>query len=678
MAEELDEKLSQYKTDVTDDYDATDTQRKAQNEDMRFISVDGGMWEGYLEDSHHNSIKARAMLEIDITSDYVMRYVGEWTLNRASVTYTPDDQATTDDDAELLNGVYRGDFKENDGQISQDTAVMETAICGVGAFKLSTKFVDEEDPENEDQEIVWSPIHNAHSHVIFDENAKRADKADARRVTVLSGYKKSAFEAEWPEAQPVSAYTPESNNQFNWCSNEMVYVAERYEIVTKKETVKVYQHIGLNKIQAYNTEQFAEVEDELEGLGWEFVRERDINRQTVEKSIFTGQEFLEEPKRIAGKYLPIIPMYGYRAYIDDEEHARGLVRKLKDSNRLINSSISRMAESSASSPESQQIYLDEQVTGVENQLADPTTAYKVIRPIVDQNGNKVASGPVGQTQPSQIDPNTIGVIETVSNFVQKTTGGAPQDTVDPQTSGKAVNALRSWENLNTQVVTDNILQSIKHSGKVYRSIAADIYTRAQMKRVVGIDGSSKIEQINVSSLDPQTGNPINLNDLSRGRFAVDVEVGPQYESQKEATIESIERILGQLAENSPYYSPLLSMWMDNISGTGLEPLKKFNRDLMLKQGLAEPETPEEEQMLQSMQQQTDPQDELVKAAANQQNAEAQNLQASSVQKLADAKLKQAQAIEKVVDIGIKRSEHAGQSLRRLADQAGQPGANGAR
>ena len=667
-------KLDQFKLDVSDDYDATETQRKAQNEDMRFISVDGGMWEGYLEQSHHNSRKARAMLEIDITSDYVMRYVGEWTLNRASVTYTPDDQATTDDDAELLSGIYRGDFKENDGQISQDTAVMETGICGVGAFKLCTKFVDEENPENEDQEIIWQPIHNAYSHVIFDENAKRADKADARHVTVLTGYKKSAFESEWPDAEPVSAYTPPSTG-FSWVSGEQIYIAERYEIVTKKEIVQVWQHLGLNKVQAYNVEQFEEVKDELEGLGWEFVRERKINRQTVEKSIFTGNEFLEEPKRIAGKYLPIIPMYGYRAYIDGEEHARGLVRKLKDSNRLINSGISRMAESSASSPDSVPYFTAEQVKGKEDQLADPTAAFKVLNSIIDQQGNKIASGPLGMTQPSQIDPNTSGMIELISGFVQKTTGGTPQDTIDPQTSGKAVNALRAWENLNTQVITDNILQSIKHSGKVYRSMAADVYTRAQMKRVLGINGQSKIEQINTSSLDPQTGNPINLNDLSRGRFAVDVEVGPQYESQKEATIESIERILGQLTENSPYYAPLLSMWMENISGTGLEPLKKFNRNLMLRQGLADPESPEEQQMLQSLQQQTDPQEELVKAATNQQNAEAQNLQASSMQKIADAQLKKAQAAEKVVDIGIKQTE---QTLRRLVNiQAGQPGANGA-
>jgi hypothetical protein len=221
-------------------------------------------------------------------------------------------------------------------------------------------------------------------------------------------------------------------------------------------------------------------------------------------------------------------------------------------------------------------------------------------------------------------------------------------------------------------MSDNVIQAVRHSGKVYRAMAGDIYTRSQMKKTLGIDGTTvKIEQLNLQSLDPQTGNPITLNDLSKGRYSVDVEVGPMYESQREATIESIERIIEKTGENSPYFGPLIAMWMENVQGTGLKPLKKFNRDLMLRQGLIQPETPEEEKDLLELQQQTDPNDELIKAATNQQNAEAENLKASSVQKVADAGLKQAQsqktkaeAAETVVDIGIKRTE---QTLKRLVN-----------
>lgn len=662
--------LDQYKLDVAKDYNASQETREKANDDMRFIGVDGGMWEGFLQDTHNADTK-RARLEFDITSDYVMRYVGEWTLNRANVIYTQDDKATSEEDADLLNGVYRADFKDNDGQISQDTAVFEAAVCGVGAFKMTTEFVDPEDPENEDQEVVWEPITNAFNHVMWDENAKRSDKADAKRCTVLTGYSRDAFEAAWPDAEPSSAYTPYSYSEFNWTTREVIYVAERFDIKCIKEKVQVWQTVRGNQVKAFNPEEFELVEDELKAMGWEFVRERTINRKTVEKSIFTGTEFLEESKRIAGRWIPVVPVYGFRTYVDNVEYTRGLVRKLKDANRTINMGISKMAESSASSGDSVPILSRDQIKGLENVWADKTNkAYMVLNDIVDAQGNKMPMGPLGYLQPNQLDPNTMQSLDVISNFVQRQTGNAPQDTIDPTASGKAINALRKRENLNTQVMSDNIIQSIKHSGKVYRSIAGEIYTRSQMKKVLGVDGAIKIEQLNVQSLDPQTGNPVQLNDLSRGRFSVDVEVGPQYESQKEATIESIERVIEKVDPNSPYFGPLMAMWMDNIQGTGLKPLKEFNRNLMLKQGLVEPDTDKERNMLQSIQQETDPNDELVKAATNQQNAEAKNLEASSVGKiataqkdLATAEKTKAETADIVTDIGIKRSE---QILKRFA------------
>lgn len=662
--------LDQLKLDVSKDYNASQETREKANEDMRFIGIDGGMWEGFLQDTHNTETK-RARLEFDITSDYVMRYVGEWTLNRANVTYTQDDKATSEEDADLLNGVYRADFKDNDGQISQDTAVFEAAVCGVGAFKLTTEFVDPEDSENEDQEVVWEPINNAFNHVMWDENAKRPDKADAKRCTVLTGYSRDAFEEAWPDAEPSSAYSPYSYSEFNWTTREIIYVAERFDIKTIKEDVQVWQTVKGNQVKAFNPEEFELVEDELKAMGWEFVRERTIKRKTVEKSIFTGAEFLQKPKRIAGKFIPVIPVYGFRTYVDNVEYTRGLVRKLKDANRTINMGISKMAESAASSGDSVPILSRDQIKGLESNWANKTNkAYMVLNDIVDAQGNKLPSGPLGYLQPNQLDPNTMQSLDVISNFVQRQTGNAPQDTIDPTASGKAITALRKRENLNTQVMSDNILQSVKHSGKVYRSIAGEIYTRSQMKKVLGVDGTIKIEQLNVQSLDPQTGNPIQINDLSRGRFSVDVEVGPQYESQKEATIESIERVIQRVDPNSPYFGPLMAMWMENIQGTGLTPLKEFNRNLMLKQGLVQPETDKEKQMLQSIQQESDPQDELVKAATNQQNAEAKNLEASSVGKMASAqkdlamaeKVK-AETADIVVDIGIKRAE---QVLRRFA------------
>jgi hypothetical protein len=145
-----------------------------------------------------------------------------------------------------------------------------------------------------------------------------------------------------------------------------------------------------------------------------------------------------------------------------------------------------------------------------------------------------------------------------------------------------------------------------------------------MKKVLGIDGTMKYEQINGSSLDPQTGNPITINDLTRGRFSVDIELGPQYESQKAATIGSLERVIEKVGEDSALQPALIGAWIENIEGTGLEGVKELNRNNMIRQGIVKPETPEEEQIAVQAQSQTDPNDELVKAATMQQQAEAKS------------------------------------------------------
>lgn len=668
--DELDKELNKYKSDMTKDYDALRDTRIAANEDMRFIGVDGGMWEDFLNNTYSDD---RVKLELDITSPYVMRYIGERNMNRANVVFTPDDVNTSPEDADLLNGIYRSDFKDNDGQMSQDTAIYETSVCGAGAFKISTRFVDEEDPENENQETVWTPIINAYDHVMFDETATRADKADAKRVTVLTGHSPDSFKNQWPDAKPLSAYTPESSSTFSWFSREVVYVAERYEINIENESVQVWQNVELSQIKAYPEKDMETVQPELEALGWEFVRKRTMKRRTVWKSIFNGAEFLEKPKRIPGKWLPIIPMYGIRTYVGNVENYRGLVRKLKDANRVLNTSISRMTEDSSVTGNSLPIFTRDQMKSkdVRDSWADKSDkAFMLVDPQLDADGRSLPFAGVPTLPTNQVDPNTLGVVDIVSNFVQRETGNAPQDAIDPDASGKAIDALKAREDLNTQVITDNIHQSIKHSGKVWEAISADIYTRSQMKKVLGVDGSVKHEQLNKASLDPQTGNPITINDISKGRFSVDIELGPQYESQKAATIGSLERVIEKVGENSALQPALIGAWIDNIEGTGLEGVKELNRNNMLRQGIVKPATPEEEQIVAQSQGQQDPNDELVKAATEQQKAEAENLRAASAGKiasaqkdLATAEKTKAETAEIVTDIGIKRAE---QTLRKFA------------
>ena len=128
-------------------------------------------------------------------------------------------------------------------------------------------------------------------------------------------------------------------------------------------------------------------------------------------------------------------------------------------------------------------------------------------------------------------------------------------------------------------------------------------------------------------MDEESGVMVPTNDLSKGKFAVTVKVGPQYNTEREATLDSLERIMDKVGQENKYFAPMLSMWINNVQGTGLKPLKDFNRKDMILSGMVKPETEDEIAMVEQAGQQTDPQTELTMAAAEQQKAEAENLKA---------------------------------------------------
>ncbi len=659
--------LDDIKKNIDKDYEAARESSEIATEDFRFIGVSGGMWEDI-----NWSGDDRVKLELDITSPHVMRYIGERNKNRAAPVFTPDDLNTNEDDADLMNGVYRGDFHNNDGKISTDNAIQEVAVCGMGAFRLASRFVDEEDPENEDQEIIFLPQTNAHRTVFFDETATRADKSDAKRCTVLTAHSPDAFEDKYPDKSPTSALTPESfnnysNNGLRWHTRDVIYIAEYYDIRETKQPIQVWRHVENELVKGFPEDEIEEVKPELLADGWEFVRKRKLKRNVVWKTVVSGTEILEKEKKIAGKYLPIIPMYGFRFYIENQEFFKGLVRNLKDANRMLNTGASRMTEDSGASGASLPILTKSQFKSPDVQASWSNKAEGSVVLIDDQhdaNGNPLPNNGVPFVPPTQVDPNTMGMVEVAGNFVQRETGNAPQDQVDPDASGKAIDALKDREDLTTQPVTDNIHVSLVHGAKVYESMAGDLYTRAQMKRVISKEGKTRIEVVNQASLDPETGNSITLNDLSKGKFSVDIEIGPQYESQKAATIGSLERIINVIGENHALQKPLIGAWVDNIEGTGLDGVKEQNRKMMLLEGSAKPETPEEEQMVQQAMNQPDKQDVLNDAIANQQNSEAGKLDAAAEKDRATSIKTRAETAKIVTDIGIAKSEEAFNQFER--------------
>jgi len=641
------EKLKQFRDDVRKDAENLEFQTEISNEALRFVDVPGGQWEGEFGQRYGED---RAKMQFDVTSDHIKDFVSEWNQNRVGVEYKPDDSATTDEDAELLNGLYRADYTNNDGKMSVDQAVDEIAKCGYGCFRIGTVFEDEEDPENDDQKITFFPIVNAYNHVIWDRNSKRIDKKDANHCTLLTEVEVEKFEEEHPDVRPTSAYTPQQwSYDHTGHKPATVFIATRYEVIVKREKVFKYNNLETGEIETYSKEAHEEEEARLKKSDvHEFVRERTIKRRTIEVSKFTGDQFIEEPRRIAGKWIPIIPGYAYRSFVDGKEYYHGLVLKKMDGQRLYNSLMNKVAEDAFTGGARVPIFTPKQMQNpsIQNAWADKNNqAYLLAEIEYDDNGNAIATGPVGYSEPSTLDQNTGVLLDQTLSFMQR--GKGPKEEVfDRDMSGKAIDKLIKRLNMATQDIHDNLKNMVAHAGLVYKDMVPDVYDSPRDLNTQSREGTEGKARLFETRFNRETEQIETVNKLSTKKFRVYSDVGPQYETLREQTVEELRALLAELNKTpagQEYVSAVIPIILANVSGEGLEPIKILARQNQLLQGLVKPQNEEEEEFLaQAQQPQQDATQDLIAATAEKERAEASNLEASSIDKIASANKKAAE------------------------------------
>lgn len=651
------EKLNKFKLDLTSDANVNLQPRLNAHEDMRFINIPGAMWQDFFEQDRERRVR----LELDIVSNHLQRFIGGWNQNRVGVEYKPNDAGTTKEDSDLLNGIYRSDFRQSGGKLATDNAVDEAATVGYGAMKLATVFEDEGDPENDNQNIEWRPIYNAYNTVIWDQSAKRIDKADAKYVTELTQFTTDSFDREFEGFKPVSVFVPDMrffDNSFHQ-EIDLIFVGTRYEIEENKTIIHVYNDFNNDKVITFTDEDHEKVKDELKKDDTRvFVRTREITVPTVHKTVFSGSDILRNTRRIAGRMIPIVPFYAYRSFVDGIEYYKGLVRPLKDSQRIFNMQVSQLAENAASAGQEVPIFDPSQMLGedIQEGWADKNNvSYLLANALRDKAGNIVVNGPIGYSKPGQLDASTTTLLQIVPQHVREYTGVHPSEAVAKEMSGKALAQIMKRENLNTQVISDNIANAIARSGEIYQAIASEIYTTRRIVKTISRDGTESETQINETIVDEDTGKLIEGNSLAGKKFQSYSDIGPQYETLREQTVEDLKGMLlalGDSPEDQQLRRLIMNIMLENITGVGLAPIKEFNRNQMLAQGFIKPETPEEEALVQQAQQpKEDPNAKLIEAASQQLLAEGRSLDSSSIQKIADAGLKEAKTVETLTGIG---------------------------
>ena len=628
-------------------------------QDRRFYSLAGSQWEGPLWDQYANKPK----FEVNKVHLAVIRIINEYRNNRITVDFTSKDGEERDDLADTCDGLYRADEQDSVADEAYDNAFEEAVGGGFGAWRLRTVYEDEEDPDNDKQRIRIEPIFDADSSVFFDLEAKRQDKADAKRCFVITAMTREAYKDTW-EDDPTSWPKIIHQYEFDWCTPDVVYVAEYYRVEEKTETVRIFRTIA-GEEERYTQADFDKdetLEETLEAVGTVEVRRKKFKTRRVHKYIMSGGKILEDAGYIAGKCIPIVPVYGKRWFVDNIERCMGHVRLAKDAQRLKNMQLSKLGEISALSSVEKPILTPEQVAGHQVMWAEDNLKdypYLLINPITDQNGNQAVSGPVAYTRSPAIPPAMAALLQITEQDMQDILGNAQQaDKMVSNISGKAVEMIQSRLDMQTFIYMSNFAKGMKRCGEIWLSMAREVYSEDGRKmKAITASGDVQAVELLKPMVDQETGEIILQNDLSSASFDVDVEVGPSSSSKRAATVRALTGMMAITSD--PETSQVLqAMAMMNMEGEGISDVRDFFRKKLVRMGVVEPTEAEAEELAAMLQGQQDPNAIFLQAAAEEAIAKAARARADTVKTVADAELSRARTVETLAKVDMDSQDHA--------------------
>lgn len=611
-------------------------------EDRRFYSIAGAQWEGKLGEQFANKPK----FEVNKIHLAVIRIINEYRNNRITVDFVSKDGSQNDELADTCDGLYRADEQDSGAEEAYDNAFEEAVGGGFGAFRLRACEEDEEDEENERQRIKIEPIFDADSCVFFDLDAKRQDKADANFCFVLTSMTHDAYKDEYGD-DPASWNKDISNAEFDWCTPDIVYVAEYYVV----EKVKEKQHIFVlidgteQRYMEDELEKDPSIQERLDATGAQELRVKTLERRKVHKYMLSGSKVLEDCGYIAGRFIPIVPVYGKRWFIDNIERCMGHVRLCKDAQRLKNMQLSRLGEIAALSPIEKPIMAPEQVAGLEHMWANDNLVnnpYLLANPLTDASGQLVAQGPMAYTKPPQVPPSLAALLQLTDVDIRELLGNQEQgEKINANVSAEAIDLVQNQLGMQSYIYIDNFAKAIKRCGAIWLSMAKELYVE-EGRRMKTIGKQDEVDSAELARPVMGESGIEYENDLTKASFDVGVDVGPTSSSKKSAIVRQLQALLPFTTDQQDM-KILLAMIYMNMEGEGIKDFRNYYRKWLVQIGVVEPTEEEQQEMIAAAQNQPpDPNAQYLEAAAEEASAKAQKAKADTVKVVADAEKTRAE------------------------------------
>ena len=519
------------------------TQYAQIKDDLEFAS--GKQWTTE-ERNQRETVDGRPTVTIDQTRPYIDRIVNALRVAPIGIRVETDNEDAT----EIIQDKVRAIEYENVATEAYEQAYENAVAAGIGFIKIGTKY---ENDDTLDQKITIDRMFTP-TAAFIDPFSTKIDGSDANWGGCVDFIDEDiAKETYGDDATGVLGNISAWNT---WKIPENS-VAELVFYMKRTQSEDRYWLTDGTVIDG---------KDEIADLDPSYInKSRKIEKSVVEVYHYIGSKLIDKTE-LPIKYIPIVPVYGDRLYLDDENiYYGGIVHRLRDLNKMVNYLASTEMELASQSPKAPWIIAESQIEGYEEIWENANTTpipFLPYKPVLE--GENILPPPTrvnnsaqtqGFQQQRQMLQNDFG---RVTGIYDQMFGNVDSNAQ----SGKAILLRQSSGELSTAQYLDNLAKSIAHVGKIVVDLMPYIYDTDRKQTLKNSDGDLRSESMNIADIFKQA----DFKSLD-----ITAHAGPSYESRRREAVATILE-LGQAAPDK--LSMTMDLLVDNLDAPGSKEISK--------------------------------------------------------------------------------------------------------
>lgn len=561
----------------------------AANDDLKFAA--GDQWPAEIK--MQRMLDRRPCLTINKTDTFVRSVVNNMRQQRPRIKVHPVADGADEQVSDVIEGLIRHIEVSSNADSAYDTAADYQVRMGWGFVRVLAQYCDE---TSWDQDLIIGRVRNPFS-VKFDPSSIQPDGLDATWALIIEPMKKTEYEALYP-GKIVSDFSgPGMDDLAGSAKKDEVLVAEYFRI---QETPAKLLRLSDGRSLFEGDPQLGDAKkfgDSVRDTQVMVIDERQSMKRQVEWYKLSGASEPLEERKLPGKYIPVLPVYGAELLEAGKVIRYGMVRNLKDPQKMYNFWRTSETEFVALAPKAPWLMAEGQDEGHEDEWnAANVKNYSSLKYVPVTGPDGATLPPPQRQQPQAVPAASVNAamaasedLKAVAGMFDPALGAAGQET-----SGSMVAKRQQQSDLSNFHFYDNLTRTIRGVGIVLLDLIPYYYDTERTIRIIGEDGNPKSTQINAPQQPGEQQEPSAqmqavqkvLNDLTVGKYDVVMDTGPGYDTKREAGAENMMKLLSFLPEIGKVAGDMIVRQMDWPGANDLadrlamaNPLAKITDDL---------------------------------------------------------------------------------------------------